>query len=287
MAATKSTKKKQQAKTRARSNPLQLRKAGKADPEVHVYGKGVVCDTDTKGHAMPRGRSVLEIVIDASEGFIPLWAKDTTLRWRFQDHSFRVFDRPSSAKTEVRRLFGEALLAWGEAAPVRFAERSDAWDFEIVMRESDRCSANGCVLASAFFPDAGRHELRLYPKMFEQSRQEQVETFIHELGHTFGLRHFFANISETFAPSAIFGTHRRFTIMNYGPDSRLTSADKSDLRRLYQSVWSGELTKINGTDVRLVRPFHTAGAQPDSLVAVGQVQAALQPQATAPPSTET
>ncbi len=264
-----------------RAKPFQLRAAEKLNPDVHVFGNGIVCDTDTRGHATPEGRSRLEIVIDSSEGFIPMWAKGTTLRWRFQDQSLSSFESPASAKAEIRKLLGEALLAWGDAAPVKFAERDDAWDFEIVVRESDRCSINGCVLASAFFPDAGRHEFRIYPKMFEQSREEQVETFIHEIGHTFGLRHFFADSRETAFPSVIFGTHERFTIMNYGPDSKLTAEDKSDLKRLYQMVWSGEWNEINGTPVRLMRPYHTTGAPPDSMVAVGQVQAAFQSQAEA------
>lgn len=282
MARTTKTKR---PKTEAKqANPFELRKAEKADPEVHVFGNGIVCDTDTRGHATPSGRSVLELAVNVSEGFIPMWAKGTTLRWRFQDRSFSSFASPASAKTGIRKLFGEALLAWGDAAPVKFAERQDAWDFEIVMRDADRCSINGCVMASAFFPDAGQHELRLYPKIFQQSREEQVETFIHEIGHAFGLRHFFANVSETAFPSVLFGDHQRFSIMNYGPDSKLTDTDKSDLKRLYQSVWNGELTEINGTPIRLVKPFHITGAAPDSMVAVGQVQAAFQPQATAHPS---
>lgn len=282
-----SSKKQPKVKSRRATNPFRLRAAGKADSEVHVFGKGFVCDTDTRGHAMPRGESMLEIVLDSSEGFIPLWARGTILRWRFQDHSLQPFESPAAVKAEVRKLLGEALLAWGDASPIRFAERDDAWDFEVVIRESDRCSINGCVLASAFFPDAGRHELRIYPKMFDQSRDEQVETLIHEIGHIYGLRHFFANISEGQWPSVIFGTHKRFTIMNYGPDSKLTAEDKSDLKNLYKQVWSGALTEINGTPVRLVRPFHTIGASPDSMVAVGQVQAAFQPQGTATPSSGT
>ena len=275
MPRTKTTK--ESKAESANSDALKMLKPKKADPEVHVFGKGIVCDTDTRGHATPKGRSPLELVFDASEGFIPMWAKGSTLRWRFHEHSLKVFSKPAAAKTAIRKLLGQALLAWGTAAPVKFAERNDAWDFEIVMRESDRCNINGCVLASAFFPDAGRHELRIYPKMFDQTKQEQIETIIHELGHTFGLRHFFANVSESQWPSVIFGTHKKFTIMNYGGDSRLTSEDKSDLRKLYQLVWSGQVTEINGTEIKLVRPFHMTGAAPDSLVAVGQLQAALQP----------
>ena len=260
------------------NNALKLKTAKKPDPNVHVFGNGVVCDTDTRGHATPNGKGPLELVFDASEGFIPLWTKGTTLRWRFQEQSFQSFQNPAKAKNAIRKLLGKALLAWGDAAPIKFAERQDAWDFEIVMREQDRCSINGCVLASAFFPDAGRHELKLYPKLFEQSGQEQMETLIHEIGHTFGLRHFFANISETQWPSVIVGTHKKFTIMNYGDDSKLTNDDKSDLRNLYQSVWTGLVTEVNGTPVRLVNPFHTTGASPDSIVAVSS----LQPQTAAP-----
>ena len=263
-------------------NPFQLRgskeSAREAEPLVHVFGEGVICDTDSRGYATPRGRTPIEIVLDASEGFVPLWAKGTTLRWRFQERSIRFFEDPAVAKTEIRNLLGDALLAWGDSAPVKFVERNDAWDFEIVVKRSDDCDISGCVLASAFFPDAGRHELSLYPRMFTQSRKEQVDTLIHEIGHVFGLRHFFANVSETAWPSEVFGTHRPFTIMNYGNQSELTADDKADLKRLYQTVWVGLLTNINATPIRLVKPFHTVGEPPENMVAVGQIQTVFQPQ---------
>ena len=40
---------------------------------VHVLGRGIICDTDRRGHATPQGQKPTEIVVDASEGFIPLW----------------------------------------------------------------------------------------------------------------------------------------------------------------------------------------------------------------------
>jgi hypothetical protein len=57
--------------------------------------------------------------------------------------------------------------------------------------------------------------------------------------------------------------------MNYGSQSELTDEDKADLKRLYQTAWSGELTEINQTPIRFVKPFHTTGVFPDGLVAVG------------------
>lgn len=265
-------------------SPFELKKTEyevAEDSEVHVFGKGIVCDTEKRGQPTPQGKSVLELVVDSTAGFIPLWAKDVTLQWRFQQRSFDSFADPEAAEAAVEKLFGEALLAWGPALPVKFAKRDSAWDFEIVMRESDRCSIHGCVLASAFFPDAGQHELKLYPKMFQQSHQEQLETLVHELGHTFGLRHFFADVKETGFPSEIFGTHDKFSIMNYGAESFLTDADKMDLERLYRQAWAGDLTQINGTPIRLVTPFHSSGSAPESLVAVGKIETVIQPQASA------
>lgn len=282
MPRTNSTKQKTGKTEAQRAEAFRLRSEDKptreAESQVHVLAPGIVCDTEPRGYATPQGRSPLEILVDASEGFIPLWAKDTKLRWRFRERSMNHFANPAAAKNEIRNLFGEALLAWGTAAPIKFTEDKDVWDFEIVMRQADNCSAGGCVLASAFFPDAGRHKFILYPKMFTQSRKEQVDTFIHEIGHIFGLRHFFAKISETAWPAEIFGTHSKFSIMNYGNLSELTAEDKEDLRRLYQLTWSGSLTQINGTPIRLVKPYHTLAVASDSIVAIDQIPAPLQPQ---------
>ena len=199
-------------------------------------------------------------MLDATDGFIPLWREGTTLRWRFNEAALAVFQNPAAVRTYVRGLMSEAVIAWGDSAPVRFTERSDAWDFEVVIRSANRCSPGGCMLASAFLPDGGRHELVVYPKMFEQVRKEQVDTMIHELGHVFGLRHFFADVRETRWASEIFGTHRPFSIMNYGHISELTDDDKGDLKRLYELVWSGQLTNVNETPIRLMTAYHDSGA---------------------------
>jgi hypothetical protein len=260
-----------------KSNPLRLRtgkESSEAESQVHVLNeeKGFVCDTERRGFPTPEGRSLTEIVVDASEGFIPLWAKDTVLRWRFQERSFLHFVNPEAAKAAVRDLFGQALVKWGSAAPVKFSEKTDVWDFEIVVKSADSCSINGCTLAKAFFPDAGRHELILFPKLFTQDPKEQVDTLIHEIGHIFGLRHFFAQLREVFAPSQIFGKHNEFSIMNYGVLSELTADDQNDLTRLYQLAWAGKLTHINGTPIKFVQAFHTQAPQVSSAFAVAEIQ---------------
>src|SRR5688500_15852427 len=106
---------------------------------AHIIRKGVRCDTESAGHATPGGVSPLEIVVDATEGFVPLWAKGTILRWRFRESSLTHSANPTAAKAAIEALLAEAILAWGPAAPVRFSKSDDLWDFEIVVKAQDDC----------------------------------------------------------------------------------------------------------------------------------------------------
>ncbi|MSU91342.1 matrix metalloproteinase-11 [Rhodobacteraceae bacterium 2CG4] len=229
------------------------------EPLLHIYHNGAVCETETRGYAEPGNRSPLELAVDATDGFIPLWGPGATLRWRFRPTSLALFRDPAAAAAVLRTWFAEGLLLWGDAVPVRFQEVQDPWDFELAVSPQANCSPSGCSLARAFFPDAGQHDIVLYPTLFQQTRAEVIETLAHELGHVFGLRHFFAQITEARWRSEIFGDHTPFSIMNYGPDSRMTDTDRADLRTLYHLVWSGQLTEINGTPVRQMRPYSETG----------------------------
>jgi hypothetical protein len=44
--------------------------------------------------------------------------------------------------------------------------------------------------------------------------------------------------------------------MDYGDKSKLTSADIKDFKRLYELVWSGALTEINGTKIKKMVSYH-------------------------------
>jgi hypothetical protein len=221
------------------------------EKRVQKLRKGI-CRTDYR----PRESSLAGIVVDATEGFIPLWERNQVLLYRFDAASLAVFLHADDIKAKVTGLLNSAIAAWGDAAPIRFKEHADNSDFEIVIERFDDCTTQGCVLAEAFFPDAGRHRLRIFPQMFQQEEKEQIETLVHEIGHVFGLRHFFATQFESDYPSEIFGENEEKSIMNYGELSQLTEVDKRDLKLLYEGVWSGTLTQINRTPIKLVRPFH-------------------------------
>ena len=234
------------------------------EARIHIYGNNKLCETDTRGYSTPGNiNDPAELMLHRSEGFIPLWEKNQFLRWRFSPLFIHYFSNPEPVKKWIRKILGAGLVLWEDAVPIKFTEKQDAWDFEIVINE-DKCNLhNNCSLAKAFFPDNGRHELVLYPKLFEQPVKEQIETMAHELGHIFGLRHFFAELTEKNFPSVRFNHDKQnpFSIMNYGEHSEMTEDDISDLKLLYEKVWSGELTEINGTPIALFSPFHVAGGR--------------------------
>jgi len=61
----------------------------------------------------------------------------------------------------------------------------------------------------------------------------------HEIGHIWGLRHYFAPLKEKSEKSVVFGKQLERTIMNYGTNSSLTPQDIDDLKELYNKAWSG------------------------------------------------
>lgn len=193
-----------------------------------------------------------EIVVGLGDE-IPLWKKNSTLKWRFNS-SFNNYNNSTNVKNYIRGLFSEAITIWGDVSPVSFEESCTTWDFEIIMRP-DNCNAHGCTLASAFFPNQQQNILTIYPKMFSQSKAEQIDTIVHEIGHIFGLRHYFAKQKESSWRSEVFGTHYPLTIMNYGHNSTLTQQDRVDLYKLYSAVWNGKITNINGLPIRLYQPY--------------------------------
>ncbi|KAG0097703.1 hypothetical protein BGZ93_002141 [Podila epicladia] len=222
----------------------------KTHPTGHVFRKGL-CVTGGRAHNF----SPLEHRI-GTHGLIPLWEKDVTLRYRFNQHTLR---QSGKSKEDILTLFNKGVKLWGDAVPVKFIEDEDAWDFEFVVRNSNECSEDGCVLASAFFPGGGQQQFVIYPIMFSQSKTEQKEAVAHELGHVFGLRHWFAKdvnkASGWSWRSEVFGSEDPVTIMNCNEMSTLTEADKEDLKELYRQARSGVLKHINRTPIVLFKPF--------------------------------
>jgi hypothetical protein len=59
------------------------------ETEMHRYGKNgaILCCTEKRGYPQPDNVSISELVLDASDGFIPLWLAGRTLHYRFDEKS--------------------------------------------------------------------------------------------------------------------------------------------------------------------------------------------------------
>jgi len=240
---------------------MALRVSASAIGRGHVPGRKCITESrfPNPPEAPQREGIQPEVVVDVVRDHIPLWEPNTILNWRFEEASIQRHADGEHMKRRVRRLLHAAVSEWSDAAPVKFVESQADWDFEIAILKRRDCDEDGCTLASAFFPaDRGRQRLLILPTLFECSRDEQVMTLVHELGHVFGLRHYFADTEEAAFPSKTFRTHSSFTVMNYGWKSRLTVADRKDLEWLYEAAWSADAEARLGLPVRLCKAPHLA-----------------------------
>jgi len=223
----------------------------------HRYGKNeeIVCLTEIHGPDSGPDR----IVVGLGDR-IPLWTPNSTLYWKFDDRSMHRFKYPDQAKNHFRELINGAMSMWGDAAPVKFSEAEPGSpltdiDFFYGLTSGNDCNPNGgCVMASAFFPSQNIERLWIFPKLLETPMEYQFEVMAHELGHIFGLRHYFAQEKETQFPAVIFGEHSKFSIMNYGSDAVLTETDRRDLVLFYKGVWNRQITHIGDMPIDLVIP---------------------------------
>jgi hypothetical protein len=232
------------------------------ESQVHMIRPGFSCKTECRA----RSRAEIEssLVIGATDGSINLWKENQILYWRFDEVSLRPFENSTKLKEIAQQTLFDAIGAWGDSSPVRFKENTDVYDFQVSIMTADLQQGNGLVAASSFFPGDGRKsKLRLYPTFFRSgdlTDKERLETLIHELGHIFGLRHFFSAENDPLFSGGVFGANNKLTIMSYGANSELTSDDRKDLKNLYKAAWTGTLTNVNRTPVRLVDSPHIVQA---------------------------
>jgi hypothetical protein len=228
------------------------------ESQVHIIKPGFACKTESR--ARSRAEIEASLVVGATDGSISLWKENQVLYWRFDEVSLRPFRNSAKIMEIIQKMLFGAIGAWGDSAPIRFKENTDVYDFQVSVMTADLRQGSGLVAASSFFPGDGRKsKLRLYPTFFRSddlTDNERLETLIHELGHIFGLRHFFAAENDPLFSGGVFGVHNKLTIMNYGANSKLTNDDKNDLKSLYKAAWTGNLTNVNRTPIRLVTSPH-------------------------------
>jgi len=205
-----------------------------------------------------KAESFNKLVLNVEAGrrkFVKLWAQGVTLRWRYAAGSVTT---GAVSPAAFESAFKTAYSKWING-PVKIeGPVTGDYDFEVKLDEkdypvfNDDGSLRGYVLASAFFPSSPQDErvFHVYPR----SVSSLVSTLEHEIGHVFGLRHYFG-LSEGGVAYFRHDSLNPQSIMNYGANSVLTAKDISDLRDLYQQVWSRTLTYVKDVETRVKVPI--------------------------------
>jgi hypothetical protein len=112
---------------------------------------------------------------------------------------------------------------------------------------------NGFAGAVSFFPNTDvLSRIFVYDTWFEQDEETQRKMFIHELGHTLGLRHEFAPEMEPGSSAVVFGPRDEFSIMGYNMDRNgLTDNDVLGTKAIYAAAAG---TFIGGLAVNWIVP---------------------------------
>lgn len=217
---------------------------------AHTHKKRVCCITQSDivqddkktSKTSPSGHYML--VVDTGNNKIPLWAPNQTLTWKYSYDSSDDKSRIEEFEAALKR----AIAGWGSSAPVKLEgpkSVNDHTDFVVILYDEVNEIENGrFVLGQAFFPNTKTKRFHIWATP-EELKDELVVTIEHELGHVFGLRHYFG-ISEEVAPGVVgevayykHDPNDERSIMNYGEaGSSITSKDKSDLKSLYNLVWT-------------------------------------------------
>jgi hypothetical protein len=97
----------------------------------------------------------------------------------------------------------------------------------------------GGVMASAFFPNNTQplNTLFVYSFSFTDKKNKETlkNTFLHELGHTLGLRHEFALDPLRYEGGAqVYGTRNPLSVMSYNLPPQVQKSDIDDIKSFYK-----------------------------------------------------
>jgi hypothetical protein len=161
---------------------------------------------------------------------IPRWKHGSTINFAAYAGGY---PQPGDAQFAALRLW-EAAQQWNSYdLGVKFAWVGKLEDAAFVLEYGgDKDS----VLASAFFPNSQPlNTLFVYKLALDKYRGILKNIFLHELGHTLGLRHEFALDPTRFEGGAIvWGSRNPKSVMSYVFPPQVQQSDITDTKSFYQ-----------------------------------------------------
>ncbi|KAH7196229.1 matrix metallo proteinase-11 [Fusarium oxysporum] len=164
---------------------------------------------------------------------IPRWKSRHTINFAAYAGGY---PQPGDAEYAALRLW-DAAKEWNSyELGVNFAWVGDLEKATFVLEYG---GDKGTVLASAFFPNSQPlntlfvYQLALLPT--DRYRGMLKNIFLHELGHTLGLRHEFALDPDRFEGGAVvYGSRNEKSVMSYNFPPQVQPSDITDVQNFYK-----------------------------------------------------
>ncbi|PNP40930.1 hypothetical protein TGAMA5MH_06796 [Trichoderma gamsii] len=174
---------------------------------------------------------------------IPRWQYGSTVNFAAYAGGY---PQPGDAKYAALRLW-EAAQQWNSYdLGVQFAWVSQLEDAAFVLEYG---GDKGTVLASAFFPNSQPLNTLLVckPALSEAKYRNILKNiFLHELGHTLGLRHEFALDPDRYEGGAVvYGSRNVNSVMSYKFPPQVQQSDITDIKNFYK------LQKLDGREMSI------------------------------------
>jgi len=163
---------------------------------------------------------------------IPRWKFGSTVNFAAYVNGY---PKPADAEFAALRLW-EATQQWNSYnLGVQFAWTGKLDEAAFVLEYG---GDKGSVLASAFFPNAAPlNTLFVYQLALSTDNWRAMlkNIFLHELGHTLGLRHEFALDPDRFEGGAVvYGQRNPKSVMSYEFPPQVQPSDIADIKNFYQ-----------------------------------------------------
>ncbi|KFY96133.1 hypothetical protein V498_02883 [Pseudogymnoascus sp. VKM F-4517 (FW-2822)] len=166
---------------------------------------------------------------------IPRWKYGSTINFAAYAGGY---PQPADAQFAALRLW-EATQQWNSYdLGVKFAWVGKLEDAAFVLEYG---GDKGKVLASAFFPNSQPLNTLFVYKLALSTENENFRgmlknIFLHELGHTLGLRHEFALDPDRFEGGAVvYGKKNDHSVMSYNFPPQVQQSDITDTKRFYKA----------------------------------------------------
>lgn len=201
-----------------------VRKSGVGET-VSVPGTQYPCQTQVSLPVRPL-KVDPEAIWVGYGGIIPRWKRGSTVNWAAYANGY---PQPDQAKFAAYRLY-EATKTWNSF--------NLGVQFKWVGALNDACFVlgyggdAGTTLARAFFPNTNNlNNMLVYKRAFDAGFINfMYNVFLHELGHTIGLRHEFAAQE---GGAVQWGVPNPYSVMSYNLPPQIQSSDVIDTKSFY------------------------------------------------------